>query len=155
MGAIHKQVENGGVKDRFDLLHFPRRRRPRKSKNAGADDGADSQGSETPGPERFAQAMVRFFGGGDQRVDAAGAEEPVETAAAHVSACAGPWPSVSLFSCANRVRRPRGVSLAGPPSFVRRASASCVLRLGGSLCSSCKSQAFLSPAYFSTNFFMP
>jgi len=95
--AMKRKVEDGGVEDRFDLLHFSRRRRPGQGENSGTDDRADSQSGNAPRPESPAQAMVRFFRGGDQRVDAARAEEPVETGAAPLQRLRD-WPLTICFT---------------------------------------------------------
>ncbi len=53
------------MEDRFDLLHFPGRRRAGEGENAGADHRAYTQRGEAPRTERLLQLPSRTFRDGD------------------------------------------------------------------------------------------
>ena len=75
VAAVQHQVENGRVEDRFELQLLAGGGGSGQDEDAGADDGADAEGDEAPRTDRFAQAPLGREGSGDQRVDAARAEE--------------------------------------------------------------------------------
>jgi hypothetical protein len=72
---IDDHVERLGVQEGRSLKEFSGGGGAGEDENAGTDDGADAQRGERPGAQRFAEAVGRVLGIGDQLVDRFAAED--------------------------------------------------------------------------------
>ena len=74
---VQHHIQQRRFQDRMHFQHFARRRRAGEDENAGADDGADPQRGQRPGPQRLAQSVPRRLRVGNQLVDTLLLEEVV------------------------------------------------------------------------------
>jgi hypothetical protein len=56
---MNQIIENRRVQDRRRIELLARNRRPDNGKNTGANDGANTERSQRPGPERLLEAVLR------------------------------------------------------------------------------------------------
>src|SRR6185503_21122039 len=156
VAAVQHQVENRRVEYGLELQVLPGRRRAGQDKNAGADDGPDAQTNQAPRTQRLAQSPLRRFRSGDQRIDSASAQQPVQDRLPLANLLAfGDLLDLFLVGAARHGGGPLGFRsrlLAGRAlqllTFFRRFNLLGIHRVF-------YRQTFVRPAYFSTSFFNP